>query len=584
MMRRAALAPLAVAALLLAPLAAPAQDVRVQSGEHAGFSRLVFAERGMRDWRIDRRPFRSVAIRFMGGLPPLDLSEVFRLIPRTRIRDLRQTEGALILDLGCDCGVSVMRVASGHIVVDVSDDGTLPRPGPLAAAPLLPQVIQTDMQPGPLDPLYRVAKGHAATRADGPLQVRMHPMGEVPLLPEFAAAEAPAQPLDACPIETLAVQSLQSDPSTALRELTGMAAGVLTDEHLPDGRGILDLSQAYLRVGWGAEASMVARMVTGERPAIDTVAAALDGEPRSPDMAVDPGCGPATALISLLLGGPVPDWDRADEPAFVAFLDSLPPARWTAVEPDLRAALRPLGREELLVGLGPAPNRDTEPPKDAADRAAGTDLAAIRAATDLLRTANARDEPSSETHLVNAVALLPSTPEGEDRTALEEALATAFVLSRRPAEAVEMVARGQADAARLVDLALSRLEPAAAAEFAVRLRPHLAGGAPQRSVAADLFRELGVVEAARGFVAPGRVTEPAPPREDGGPRDPWLARDLTAVAAVPEEDRDARSRLAGTIVAQNAAETPETDLARAADALDRSRVLSERIAALLATP
>lgn len=102
------------------PLAASAEDVRIRSGEHAGFSRLVleFSERPR--WSLHLGP-RSAEVRLGPGDRSLDARDVFTRIPRTRIRSVSATAEGLELELGCDCAVTAFEVRGAALAIDVSD-------------------------------------------------------------------------------------------------------------------------------------------------------------------------------------------------------------------------------------------------------------------------------------------------------------------------------------------------------------------------------------------------------------------------------------------------------------------------------
>ncbi len=128
-MRR--LCALAVAAICLAALPATAQTVRVKSGEHADFSRLVL-------YFPDRPQYQLAKVE--GGVElragrdrSYNVSDVFRLIPRSRIAGLGMVDGALRVDLACDCPVEVVDYAPQILVLDVHDPVETQiagRPGP----------------------------------------------------------------------------------------------------------------------------------------------------------------------------------------------------------------------------------------------------------------------------------------------------------------------------------------------------------------------------------------------------------------------------------------------------------------------
>ncbi len=108
-----------VSVLLIAhPLRA--QPVSIQSGEHATFSRLVFPFPDYANWSVEQGEQR-LRIAFQNWFAELDTSDVFRLIPRTRITDVQSDATGVTLVLGCDCAVDISRHRGRYLIVDVSD-------------------------------------------------------------------------------------------------------------------------------------------------------------------------------------------------------------------------------------------------------------------------------------------------------------------------------------------------------------------------------------------------------------------------------------------------------------------------------
>jgi len=112
----------AVLTIAAGPAAPDAETVRVRSGEHADFSRLVFEFPERPDWTLSLGPGRATIV-FKAGEWSFQTENVFRFIPRTRIRTLSEpASGVLILELGCDCSLDVFAVRRGALVIDVKDD------------------------------------------------------------------------------------------------------------------------------------------------------------------------------------------------------------------------------------------------------------------------------------------------------------------------------------------------------------------------------------------------------------------------------------------------------------------------------
>lgn len=109
-----------IAALLaILPMAASGQTVRVLTGEHADFTRLVLQIPVGLDWTLQgsgaERTFAPAT-----GLT-FDLSTVFDRIPRTRLDSARARGGMLTLGLACDCPVRAWQDRPGLVIIDISD-------------------------------------------------------------------------------------------------------------------------------------------------------------------------------------------------------------------------------------------------------------------------------------------------------------------------------------------------------------------------------------------------------------------------------------------------------------------------------
>ena len=115
-----ALVPVAVAASALLAVMSPqalAQTVRVQSGEHAEFTRLVLDIGAGRSWQLD--PLGdTVRLRLDPPVDGFDISRVFDLIPRTRLAGLAVRDG-LELTLACPCDIDASRYERRYLVLDI---------------------------------------------------------------------------------------------------------------------------------------------------------------------------------------------------------------------------------------------------------------------------------------------------------------------------------------------------------------------------------------------------------------------------------------------------------------------------------
>ncbi|MFQ5624393.1 MAG: hypothetical protein ACE5FS_13480, partial [Paracoccaceae bacterium] len=145
-MRRAPLAALVLAAAsaLAGGAASAQQQVQVLSGEHDGFSRLVFRLRPDLPHEVSTRP-GLVRIKFPGRHLVFDVSGLFDKLSRERLVSVRQTGAAggsvLQLNLACACEPFVFPFRGNYLVVDIRDPGAgavtaaQPQPEPAAVAP-----------------------------------------------------------------------------------------------------------------------------------------------------------------------------------------------------------------------------------------------------------------------------------------------------------------------------------------------------------------------------------------------------------------------------------------------------------------
>ena len=109
---------------LMLPVSAFAEAVAVVSGEHDGYTRLVFAISPDREWNL------AIGQNFATLVFPAQNLEfeddgVFARIPKTRLVSTHpeQGEGAAVyrMTLGCDCEVSAFPYLDTYIVVDIAD-------------------------------------------------------------------------------------------------------------------------------------------------------------------------------------------------------------------------------------------------------------------------------------------------------------------------------------------------------------------------------------------------------------------------------------------------------------------------------
>lgn len=100
---------------------AASQTMRVQSGDHTGFTRLVISIGSDRDWDIVQSDPSTYILTVDPVADGFDTSEAFELIQRTRLADLSTADGALTLALACPCDINSFRHQGDYLVVDITD-------------------------------------------------------------------------------------------------------------------------------------------------------------------------------------------------------------------------------------------------------------------------------------------------------------------------------------------------------------------------------------------------------------------------------------------------------------------------------
>ncbi|WP_413876641.1 hypothetical protein [Albidovulum sp.] len=151
--RQLRLALAALASCAAATGALHAETVRIRSGEHGGFTRIV-AEPGPTDgWALGRTD-GGYELR-LGAAADYDLAGAFRLIGRDRVASLSAgpLPGSLAIGLACDCHASAFQTPAGALVIDVA-------PGPASAGSPFEARL-----PAPAPAPGRTASAQAATAA-----------------------------------------------------------------------------------------------------------------------------------------------------------------------------------------------------------------------------------------------------------------------------------------------------------------------------------------------------------------------------------------------------------------------------------
>ncbi|MEJ6390138.1 hypothetical protein [Gymnodinialimonas ulvae] len=100
---------------------ASSQTLRVQSGDHSGFTRLVLSIGADREWDIVQSDPRTYLLTVDPAVDAFDTSAAFDLIQRNRLAALTSAGGSLTLSLACPCQITGFRHQEEYLVLDIAD-------------------------------------------------------------------------------------------------------------------------------------------------------------------------------------------------------------------------------------------------------------------------------------------------------------------------------------------------------------------------------------------------------------------------------------------------------------------------------
>ncbi len=306
-------------AILSLPQAAISQSVRVTSGEHDGFSRIVLQYPVATGWRLWRTA-TGYALATEGPQPRYDLTDVFRLIPRDRLAAIfaDPADGRLQLGIGCACHILPFELRPGLVVLDIRD-GPAPEGSSFeeteqgAQAPPLSARNRPPGRPAerPTRPLAPALAAPSPRQADAPGPDRAEWRRDA-----ARAARLPPRPQD-LPLPSAEQEQTRAD---ILRELARGAAegvvdmaGTLADTAGRDPGGVID---SHIRIGAAED----------PRPGLDPSAArrppgmlTADGRDCFADDRLDlSGWGaadPVATTVGALRGGLLGEFDEPDPEA-----------------------------------------------------------------------------------------------------------------------------------------------------------------------------------------------------------------------------------------------------------------------------
>lgn len=113
---------LIIVALLFFPCYAYANKAVVRSGEHAGFSRITIQLSQPIPWSVGKVD-NGYEVRLEQSLTDINISEVYKRIPRDRISELliSKDKKHITLKTGCDCFADAFEFRPGFLVIDIKD-------------------------------------------------------------------------------------------------------------------------------------------------------------------------------------------------------------------------------------------------------------------------------------------------------------------------------------------------------------------------------------------------------------------------------------------------------------------------------
>ncbi|MGB7268908.1 MAG: hypothetical protein WBC90_05245 [Albidovulum sp.] len=153
--------PVCALVALIGTVPAQAETVRIRSGEHETFTRLVVELRQKAPWQLGRNG-TGYELRLDQPDIEFETGTIFARVPRTRLADVVQLDGqsALGLTVSCDCHAEAFEAAGGRIVIDMKDG---PAPANSAFEVMLEAVEKTNSETVEDKPLPLTGQAQVST-------------------------------------------------------------------------------------------------------------------------------------------------------------------------------------------------------------------------------------------------------------------------------------------------------------------------------------------------------------------------------------------------------------------------------------
>jgi hypothetical protein len=153
--------PVCALVALIATVPAQAETVRIRSGEHETFTRLVVELGRKVPWQLGRNG-SGYELRLDQPDIEFETGTIFARVPRTRLAGVVQLDGqsALGLTVSCDCHAEAFEAAGGRIVIDLKNG---PAPANSAFEAMLEGVEKTKSETGDDQPLPLTGQAQVST-------------------------------------------------------------------------------------------------------------------------------------------------------------------------------------------------------------------------------------------------------------------------------------------------------------------------------------------------------------------------------------------------------------------------------------